>query len=159
MSQSTVTIDDAILAIRSAVQDFGDAETWIGRPADLDQVRWLGQLLGWEWPRSYLELIARHDGVRVRQASMPAFFDAFRLFITHRDPWHSLLYWPVARDGCGDYWVIAVHNQEDGDCPVYFLDHETNTGIGAPARVAAPSLPAFVVQYMSSTWARPPADD
>ena len=143
------TVADAILAIRSAVQDFGDEHTNIGGPAHLDQVQWLGALLGWAWPRTYFDLLAKHDGVRLRHAHIPDFFSAFRSFVVHREPWHRLQYWPIADDGCGNYWVMALAQQRDGDCPIHFLDHETNTGLAAPDYIAARSLPDFVVDYMN----------
>jgi hypothetical protein len=148
------TVRDAILAIRQTVQDHGNEDTFIGLPASLDQVNWLGMLLGFTWPQHYLDLITVHDDVTVRQAHMPAFFDAFRTFIVHRDPWQMSQFWPIAEDGCGDYWVLPLKEQHDGDCPVYFLDHETDTGMAAPDRVVSDSIAAFVIDYMHSIWAR-----
>jgi hypothetical protein len=148
------TVREAILVIRQTVQDHGDRQTSIGKPARLDQVRWLGKLLGFNWPSEYLELLSAHDGVTIRQAHIPAFFDAFRTFIVHRETWQSLQYWPIAEDGCGDYWVLPLKEQENGGCPVYFLDHETEAGLGGPTEIAAKSIGAFVIDYMQSGWAR-----
>jgi len=152
------TVEDAILAIRSAVQDLGGPETKLGGRAPLDQVRWIGKLLGFEWPRVYLDLIAKHNGVVVNYAHLLEFFDAFRLFVVHRDPWHALQFWPAAEDGCGDYWVLPLREQKEGDCPVYFLDHETDAGMAAPTEIVAQSLPAFVVDYMTGSWVQEPDD-
>jgi hypothetical protein len=123
-------------------------------PARLDEINWLGNLLGFIWPREYLDLLAAHDGVTVRQAHIPSFFDAFRAFIVHREPWHKLQFWPIAEDRCGNYWVLALKEQQNGDSPVYFLDHETETGMAAPDRVVADSIAVFVADYMQSDWAR-----
>jgi hypothetical protein len=151
-------VQDAILAIRSAVQDLGDSETTLGGPAPLHEVRWVGKLLGFEWPQAYLDLIAKHDGVRVRGAELLDFYRAFRLFVAHREPWHRLAFWPVAADGCGDYWVLPLRERKEGDCPVYFLDHETEAGMSAPTKVAASSVAAFVIDYMTGFWVQEPDD-
>jgi hypothetical protein len=148
------TVREAILAIRETVQDHGDDRTVIGKPARLDEVNWLGGLLGFTWPQQYLDLIAAHDGVTVRQADVPPFFEAFRTFVVHREPWQALQFWPIAEDRCGNYWVLPLREQQNGDCPVYFLDHESDTGMAAPAEVVADSIPAFIIDYMHSMWVR-----
>jgi hypothetical protein len=145
---------EAILVIRETVQDHGDEHTFIGRPGRLDEVNWLGKLLGFTWPQAYLDLIRGHDGVTVRKAHIPPFFDAFRSFIVHREPWHALHFWPIAEDGCGDFWVLSLKEQQNGDCPVYFLDHETETGMAAPDRFVANSIATFIIDYMQGSWAR-----
>jgi hypothetical protein len=81
---------------------------------------------------------------------MPAFFEAFQTFIVYREPWHRVQFWPIAEDGCGDYWVLPLKEQQNGICPVYFLDHETEAGMAAPDQVVADSIAAFVIDYMHS---------
>jgi hypothetical protein len=92
-----VTSEHAIMAIRHVVQEHGDDYYRLGRAAGLDGVRWFGTLLGWSWPPSYLEVLAKYDGVLVLDAIIFSFSESIDTFLIFHDSWQKAAgYWPVA---------------------------------------------------------------
>lgn len=143
-----MTSEQAILAIRHVVQDHGDEHTRLGRAAHGEGVRWFGGLLGWAWPPSYLEVIARHDGVMVRDAWILSFMESVERFLLIHEEWHRPDgFWPVASDGCGNDFALSFgHRDASGEAPVVFFDmiesrHE-------PVETVAGSYAAFIVRQM-----------
>ncbi len=140
---------DAIQAIRHMVQDHGDELTRLGGNAPVSGVIWFGQLLGWRWPPSYLQVIGKHDGVLVQDAIVFSFLESFQLFLTLHTCWHRPAgYWPVATDGCGNYYALSFGSQnEEGECPVAFFDMiESET---EPLEEVAHTYADFVVQHVA----------
>ena len=147
------TPDEAVAAIRKAAQDYGDEHTVIGRPADVGAVRWVGQLLGWEWPQDYVAILSKHNGVEVRFAILYAFLKSFEMFLLFREEWHEPRpFWPVADDECGNYWALDLGRMESGGnaCPVVFFDH--GQSIAEPVEELE-SYSAFVVRLMNEQMA------
>ncbi len=142
------TSQDAILAIRHVVQEHGDESTRLGRPADQDAIKWFGHLLGWEWPPCYLEVLAKHDGVLVRDAIVFGFLKSIESFLILYPVWHRRDgFWPVASDGCGNYYALAMAQRDKaGECPVVFL--EMITSAETPAYSADESYVDFVSSHM-----------
>src|SRR5690348_3151312 len=118
-----MTSERAILAIRHVVQDHGDVGTCLGRAAHCDGICWFGGLLGWSWPPSYLEVIAKHDGVTVQDAWVFGFLESVERFLLLHGEWHKPDgYWPVASDGCGNYFALSFgHLGLSGEVPVVFF--------------------------------------
>ena len=38
--------------------------------------------------------------------------------------WKTRHWFPIAGDGCGDYYLLDGNNEHDGFHPIYFIDHE-----------------------------------
>jgi hypothetical protein len=139
--------DAAVLAIRHVVQDHPDEGTRLGDRTDIEPVRWFGQLLGWVWPPSYLNVLSRHNGVMVQHAILFGFVESIEVFLLYHQSWHRVGYWPVASDGCGNYFVLALKEQGvDGECPVIFID--TIASAQEPAYTVAVSYARFVRAHM-----------
>src|SRR5579884_3879178 len=51
---------------------------------------------------------------------------------------------PLATDGCGDYFVLALGPQEDAQRPVLFIDPYEDGGYGVPAYAVASGLWPFL---------------
>jgi hypothetical protein len=119
-----MTSQQAILAIRHVVQDHGDEGTRLGRAADCEGIRWFSGLLGWSWPPSYLEVLAKHDGVVVQLALIFSFLESIQRFLFLHGEWHRPDgFWPVASDGCGNYFALSFSNpRPSGEAPVIFFD-------------------------------------
>lgn len=140
---------EAVRAIRHVVQEHGDAHTRLGGTANLRGIVWFGQLLGWRWPPSYLQIIEKHDGVLVQDAIVWSFLESFEAFLRFHDAWHRPDgFWPVATDGCGNYYALSFALQhESGECPVVFFDMiESGT---EPREEVAPTYADFVIQHMA----------
>ncbi len=142
-----MTSEQAVLAIRHVVQEHGDEETKVGGSATLSGIVWFGQLLGWQWPQSYLEVLEKHDGVLVQDAIIFSFLHSFECFLFLRDDWQELAFWPVATDGCGNYYALSL-NQSDsaGECPVVFF--EMMQSQEEPSEVFAPTYAEFICKRM-----------
>lgn len=139
----------ALLAIRHVVQEHGDEHYRLGHSASLDAIRWFGSLLGWSWPRSYLDVLAKHDGVVVQMAIVFSFIESVDRFMLLHDHWHRPDgYWPVAGDGCGNYYALAMANRNDGgECPVVFFEMIQNRE--APVYQVATNYAEFIVEHMA----------
>jgi cell wall assembly regulator SMI1 len=142
------TTEDAVRAIRHVVQDHGDEGTRLGEPADSKAFLWFGQLLGWEWPPSYVEVLARHDGVTVQDAIVSRFVESIEAFLILHESWHHPAgYWPVATDGCGNYFALSFgHRDSNGECPVVFFEMSANDE--QPESTVAASYAEFVQTQM-----------
>jgi hypothetical protein len=143
----TETTNQAVLAIRRAVQEAGEDFEHIGGAADVDQIRWFAErLLGWRWPPSYIAVLNKHDGVRFTSPILFSFHESIKVFLVFRDQWYVDRHrWPVGGDGCGSYWVLNLDEQrEDGECPVVFIDHEQ--GPLSAGRFAGNTYADFVVR-------------
>jgi hypothetical protein len=151
---TAVTAGDAILALRHVVQDHSDARTTIGLPTRIDEVEWVGRLLGWTWPPSYLEVLSKHDGVGVSVADLYSFIQSFQFLMHRRDYWHRPDgFWPVAGDGCGSCWALWFGGQDaQRECPVLFFEKEFS--LDEPYQLVAPSYAAFVAGSMRHDCAR-----
>jgi len=145
------TTGQAVLAIRHAVQDHGDEKYRLGQPASLEGIRWFGNLLGWTWPPSYLEVLAKHDGACIKQAILLSFLESIELLLIYHKEWHRRDgYWPVAHDECGDYFALSLREQDaTGECPVVFLEYGTNE-----AGTVAATYAEFVVKHLADECAR-----
>jgi hypothetical protein len=145
------TTDDAVSAIRHVVQEHGDEHTVLGAAADAAPIQWFGELLGWQWPHSYLVVLAKHDGVMVQDAIVHSFLKSFECFLVHHDRWYKPRhFWPVAEDGCGNYWVLCLRQSKaNNECPVAFLDHESDGGYLHPEHIAAETYADFVIMQMA----------
>lgn len=141
-------VQDAVLAIRHVVQEHGDQCTRIGGPANIESIRWFGRLLGWTWPASYIEVLAQHDGVIVQDAIVFRFLESIEVFLLFHSTWHQPTgYWPVASDGCGNYFALALGPQNSaGECPVVFF--EMISSEVDPKFTVAPSYADFVCGHM-----------
>lgn len=138
---------EAIGAIHHVVQDHGDGQSRLGGPAPVEGMKWFARLLGWNWPPSYLGVLGRHDGVIVCDAILLSFTESFAVFLLYHDIWQREMYWPVAADGCGNYWTISLaQSRPDGECPVLFL--ETCTG-DTEGKIEADSYSDFVAKQMA----------
>ena len=142
------TSEDAILAIRHVVQEHGDAHTRLGRAARIEGMQWFGRLLGWSWPRNYVEVLGKHDGVLVQDAIVFGFLESIDAFLLYHDAWHRPAgYWPVAGDGCGNYFCLALRQSAGAEEePVVFF--EMIESRDTPARRVANSYAAFVAKHM-----------
>ncbi len=142
------TIEEAVLALRHVVQEHGDEGTELGEPADGKGVRWFGQLLGWEWPSSYVEMLERHNGVVVQDAIVFKFLESIDLFLRLHESWHRPDgYWPVASDGCGNYFALALGQRDSAsECPVVYFDMMEDSE--KPQTTIASSYPAFIMERM-----------
>ncbi len=141
------TVENALNAIRHVVQDHSDEGTHLGVPADMESIHWFGRLLGWEWPPSYVELLSRHNGVNVQDAIVFGFLESIEIMLQHRETWRHQGYWPVATDGCGNFFVMALGQRvASGEGPVIFLDAAAETN-DQPS-VVATSYPDFIVDQM-----------
>ena len=140
--------DAAVSAIRHVVQDHPDEGTKLGGRADLDSVRWFGQILGWAWPPSYLDLLSRHNGVVVQHVILLGFVQSIEQFLLHFRSWHRPDgYWPIASDGCGNYFALALGKRDlAGESPIVFID--TITSVHEPAYTAAINYARFVHEHM-----------
>ncbi len=141
----------ATAAIRHAIQDHAGAHFKLGDPANIEDVVWLASLLGWSLPRDYLALIAVHDGV---DAGGDIIFNVDQCFATlrvYRQEWHHEDgYWPVAGDGCGNYWVMSVSDSPHHPAgTIFFFDHESDLPDERLVNVESPNYPAFVIRMMS----------
>lgn len=118
------TSDEAVLAIRHVVQEHGDEGTVLGNAFERRSVRWFGQLLNWDWPETYVEVLARHDGVMVLDAIVFSFLRSIECFMFLHEGWHRPDgYWPVGSDGCGNYYALAMGQRTlSGECPVVFFE-------------------------------------
>jgi SMI1-KNR4 cell-wall len=142
------TSDEAVLAIRHVVQEHGDKHTRLGRPAGIEGIRWFGRLLGWVWPRSYIEVLAKHDGVLVQDAILYGFLESIQVFLLLHDSWHRPAgFWPVASDGSGNFFALAFeHHGRAGEPPIVFF--EMIESREQPTYWAADSYAEFVVEHM-----------
>ena len=143
-------VSQAVLAIRHVVQDHGDAGTLIGGPASTPGIVWFGRLLGWSWPASYLQVLEKHDGVCVQDAMVFSFLQSFKAFLIFHDRWHGPNgYWPIASDGCGNYYALSfAMRRPDGECPVVFLEiiqSETE-----PRETVATTYAEFIISHMAA---------
>jgi len=141
---------DAVAAIRHAVQEHGDQHTTIGRGVNLDGVEWFARLLGWgAWPSSYLGVLEKHDGVTIGGTYLYSFARSVELLTLFHGYWHTGAgYWPVASDGCGNYHALAMGERgPSGECPVVFF--EMIQSPIEPIEQAAPTYADFVVQQMA----------
>jgi hypothetical protein len=145
------TSDQAVLAIRHAIQDHGDENYRLGQPAWLDNIRWFGKLLGWTWPPSYLEVLAKHDGAWIHDAIFLSFLESIDLLLLFHKEWHRRDgYWAVAHDECGNYLALSFGSQDPyAECPVVFLEYGTNE-VGTVAVTYA----EFVVKHLAEQCAR-----
>jgi hypothetical protein len=146
-----VGADEAVQALRHVVQEHGDEHTVIGRPAHLPGILWFGQLLGWRWPSTYLQVLEKHDGVLVQDAILFSFLESVENFLTvHHSRWHRPDgYWPVGSDGCGNYYALAFAEQdESGECPVVFF--EMIQSATHPRERVAATYADFVCQHMTA---------
>jgi SMI1/KNR4 family protein SUKH-1 len=147
-----ISPDEAIAAIRHVVQDHGDAHTRLGDPAPVEGMSWFAQLLGWQWPPSYLKILKKHNGVMVCDAILLSFTESFEAFLLHHKKWQGLMYWPVANDGCGNYWTLALaQTRTDGECPVLFMEMISDDTRG---EIEADSYSDFVARQMVRQCAR-----
>lgn len=137
----------AINAIRHVIQEHADSDDRLGKPGNIDGIQWFGKLLGWTWPPSYLEVLAKHDGVTVGNACVLSFLESIEIFMLHPQEWHRVDgYWPIASDGCGNYSVLAIGKKsETGECPVEFIDAMQGYDSGS---TVAESYADFVYQMM-----------
>lgn len=140
--------EQAVLAIRHVVQDHGDEGTRLGGAAQCQDVRWFGGLLGWSWPPSYLEVIGKYDGVRVQHAWIFGFLESVETFLFLHGEWHKPDgYWPVATDGCGNYFALSFgHPRPSDEAPVVFFDMIESQD--EPVETVAESYAAFIVRQM-----------
>lgn len=141
-------VEAAVRAIRHVVQDHGDAGTRLGGQANAEAVHWFGRLLGWDWPRSYVDILTRHDGVMVQDAIVFGLVESIERFLMLREAWHRPDgYWPVASDGCGNYYALAIGRRDSvGECPVVFF--EMIASPEQPESTVAESYAAFVRGHM-----------
>jgi cell wall assembly regulator SMI1 len=142
------TAREAVEAVRHVVQEHGDDHSRLGGPADPDAVRWFARLLGWEWPPSYVDVLASHDGVLVEDAIVYRFVESIETLLLRHQSWHRPDgFWPVASDGCGNYYALALaQRQGGGECPVVFFDMIADRD--RPADAVAPSYADFVCGLM-----------
>ena len=139
--------EDAIRAIRHVVQDHGDENARLGAPALIKGIEWCARILGFKWPPSYLGVLGKHDGVLVCDAILLSFTESFEAFLSYADEWYQRRYWPVAADGCGNYWVLALAGRRpDGECPILFVETVKSPVEGS---AEAESYADFVVQCMA----------
>jgi hypothetical protein len=130
------------------VQDHPDEGTRLGSRADAEAVRWFGQVLGWAWPPSYVDVLSRHDGVVVQDAILLGFVASIERFLPYHRSWYRPGgYWPIASDGCGNYFALALGQRDAaGECPVVFID--TMADAEEPAYTVAASYAGFVRGHM-----------
>lgn len=114
--------DPAVLAIRSAVQAASLPDAQTGGPADLDAAAWLGSLLGYRWPNSYMAVLSKHDGASAGGAIFFSIVLSIAEMLIFREKFRSKGFWPVGGDGCGNYFVLATHELVSNECPVLFLE-------------------------------------
>ena len=141
------TPDQAVHAIRHAVQEHGDENYRLGRSASIDNIHWFGDLLGWTWPTSYLDVLAKHDGACINHVILTSFLESIEFFLIFHKEWHQKDgYWAVSHDGCGNYYALSFRDQDaQGECPVVFLEY----GRSVEGTVAA-SYAEFVVEHLAA---------
>ena len=140
--------EEAVRAIRHVVQDHGDEGTRLGGPANLESLHWFGRLLGWEWPPSYVQVLARHDGVVVQDAIVFRFVESIERFLMLHAAWHHPGgFWPVGSDGCGNYFALSLGRRDPaGECPVVFF--EMIASAEQPEYTAASDYAEFVRDHL-----------
>jgi hypothetical protein len=117
-----MTAEHAVSSIRHVVQEHGDEHTKLGVSGSAEGIKWVGNLLGWSWPPSYLEVIEKHDGVMVGDVVLFSFLESFDCLMRLHDQWHGVNgFWPVGSDGCGNFYAFAA-GPVSGEPPVVFLD-------------------------------------
>ena len=119
-------VSNAIRQIQHVVQDHGDKHTELGGGTSTKDVEWIGQLLGWTWPPTYLEIIGKFDGVSVQNAIVLSFMSSFQCFLGFRDIWHRADgFWPVGNDECGNYHALSFARRDSaGELPVVMIYHD-----------------------------------
>jgi len=136
-----ITPSLAVEALRHYVQDHGDQHTNLGKPRDQKTAEWTAGLVQVALPPSYLKVLEKHDGLTYELFSLMTSLEVYANF---RDRWgmpHR--YWPVAGDGCGNYYVLAMDKiGASGESPVGFI--ETMESATEPAYWAASSYAHFV---------------
>ena len=80
-------------------------------------------------------------GVRTSQMS-----DDIECKYRRRPDWLERGWIPIARDGCGNYYVIATREQDGPGNPVFFLDRQD--GLIEPSYVVASGLWTFLRFYL-----------
>lgn len=137
----------AINAIRHVIQVHAGSDFRLGRGGNIDGIHWFGKLLGWTWPPSYIDVLSKHDGVMVGNAIIYSFLQSVEIFMILHQEWHRMDgYWPVATDGCGNYFVLAMGKATStGVCPVEFI--ESTSGF-EPAYGFAEDYAGFICQKM-----------
>lgn len=144
-----ITTEQAIHAIRYVVQEHGNAHTIIGQHAKTDDIVWLTGLLGMPIPPLYLQILSTHDGVHVIDRELYSLRESFDSLMLFRDEWlGSTQFWPVADDGCGNYYVLLTQQKSNtGESPVAFLDHEIS--LTEPEFLVASSYAHFCLFQMA----------
>lgn len=141
-------IEDAVLAIRRAVQESAELGTKIGPPGNLDGISWFGTVMAIRWPKSYLSILARHDGVLVGDAILFSFEESIQRMLVLRDTFRLRGYWPVGEDGCGNYYVLSLSEERDGECPVRFIESSLDY---QPTGLCFASYAQYVVNAAGAT--------
>jgi hypothetical protein len=136
-----ITLAVALEALRHYVQDHGDEDTVLGDARERGIVEWIAGLVRTTFPPSYLQFLEKHDGL-----SYPLFrlLESFETYALYRDRWGvPRHYWPIAGDGCGNYYVLATALKDSaGEAPVAFI--EPSTSAVDPNYWAASSYAHFV---------------
>jgi hypothetical protein len=93
-------------------------------------------------------VIGKHDGVMVRHAWVFSFLESVETFLFLHGEWHRPDgYWPVATDGCGNYFALSFgHPHPSGEAPVVFFDMIESQE--EPVEAVAESYAAFIVRQM-----------
>lgn len=130
--------------MRDAVQNAEDPDAWIGEPADVEAVVWLGQALGYAFPDSYLRILAKHDGFCAGGAPVYSLAESVEVLLVFRERFRALGYWPVGSDGYGNHYVLATKEREAGECLVWFLES------GEDYRPVGESYPSYA-EFVSHT--------
>jgi hypothetical protein len=76
------------------------------------------------------------------------FVESIELFLILHGPWHRPDgYWPVASDGCGNYFALAIGQRDSGgECPIVFF--EMTASAEKPAYTVAECYAAFIREHM-----------
>jgi hypothetical protein len=112
----------AVEALRLAIQNTEVPDAVLGVPADIEAMNWFGSLLGFRWPATYLAVLGKHDGFFLGGASVYSFAQSVNLMMVFREKFRQRSYWPVGGDGCGNYFVLALNEMNQDECPVYFTE-------------------------------------
>lgn len=132
----------AVDTLRSAIQATRVRDARIGKPADLEAALWIGKLLGFTWPRSYLAILGKHDGFFLGRCTVFSLAQSLEVMLMFRETFRRRGHWPVGGDGCGSYFVLAVHELHARECPVYFADGNDDWIARAPGH---PTYADFVI--------------
>ena len=118
---------DAITAIQYALQNCDEGEFQFNKKKfDVESLEWFGTLISFTWPRSYKEILQKFNGFSIGNTHVYSFIESIEILRTFREKFKNEQYWPIGTDGCGNYYVLNTAKLEHEECPVFFLEADSD---------------------------------